>query len=82
MAVAAGAGGLAIRTGDKSASSGGGARSGSSGSSGSPGSFGSRSRRDNKPAPIIVEVYMGDRSNRAAAMQLEKQLTARIKKAS
>lgn len=68
--------------------SGGGGSAGGAGSGfrtsdrmGSASSFGER-KRSEAPQPIVVEVYMGDKSNRAAAMQLEKQLTARIKKAS
>lgn len=68
--------------GGSGGSSAGGAGSGfrTSDRMGGSSSFGDRRERSD-PQPIIVEVYMGDKSNRAAAMQLEKQLTARIKKA-
>lgn len=70
------------------AAMGGGAPSGSGGAGssfrtsdrmGSASSFGERKRKEDLQ-PIIVEVYLGDKSNRAAAIQLEKQLAARIKR--
>jgi len=82
VAAVAGGAGLALSAATAPSTSSGGASRGS-GAAGqyraSSSSFGSKSRREDKPQPIIVEVYMGDRSNRAAAMQLEKQLTARIR---
>jgi len=84
VAIAAGAGGLAIQTGGggDSRSSGPGASGFSSADRmGGTSSFGER-REKQDVQPIIVEVYMGDKSNRAAAVLMEKQLASKIRRAS